>query len=391
MHITVQSSACPLASKKTYALYEGNLPIIPATIFLRHLAVNADLDSDTLSAYAYALKTFFVFLLENHISFWSLKVANIKQFKRFYLNRRNGGGELDIKRQTAQQYLRAVKSLIHYWRGLKDEDPLFLDANAELDGVRRLQQGHGRLLHISWYSRAPSNLWRIKVPPKEKHGKLRYKGLLRELCLRVINALNHTKRDSDIRTMLYYRNRAIWTFLLMTGLRKGELCRIRLEDVNQPAGTVTLKDRTEDSWLGDLKSGPGEIFVTSQNPYWAYLDSWLLEGRWLAEERLKKRGVKDHGLLFTNRNGGPLTQAAVNHLFLQLKETCHLKKDVFLHPHITRHTTATLMLNNGVDMIEVQKFLRHRSISSTEIYARIADPDYRQAMETFWSRCGVLT
>lgn len=390
MHITVQSGICPFTCKVTYALYEGDLPIVPATVFLRHLAVNADLDSNTLSAHAYALKSFFMFLHDNSTSFWKLKTANIKQFKRFYLSERNNDGELVIKRQTAQQYLRAVKHLIHFWRGLRDDDPLFADPNAELDGTRRIQHARGMLLHASWYSRIPNTLWRIKVPPKERHNKQRYKGLSAEACQVVMQVLNSTKHSTDTQTMLYYRNRAIWTFLLMTGLRKGELCRIRLEDINQAAGLVTLKDRPEDSWLGDLKTGPGEIFVATCNPYWKQLDSWLLEGRWIAEEKLKSRRVKDHGLLFCNQDGSPLTQAAVNHLFLQLKEDSKFDNKVPLHPHITRHTTATLMLNKRVDLMEVQKFLRHRSVASTEIYARVTDPNYRHVMEKFWEDCGVL-
>jgi len=196
--------------------------------------------------------------------------------------------------------------------------------------------------------------------------------------------LNRASRRTKMETMLFYRDRAVWTFLLMSGLRKSELCRIRCEDVNAIAGTISLNDRAEDAWLGELKTGPGEIFVTARNPYWKYLDSWLLEGRWIAEEMLRARGLDEHGLLFTNRNGDPLTQAAVDHLFTRLKATCGFSDEARFHPHITRHTVATLMLNIGVALTEIQRFLRHQSALSTELYAKVAAPNYRAAMERFW-------
>jgi site-specific recombinase XerD len=282
-----------------------------------------------------------------------------------------------------------VKGLIKYWRGLQDDDPFFYDRVAEIDGLRKRSHRRGPLLHTSWYSRIPNDLWQVKVPIFETHGKSRYKGLSRDQCRKVMFVLNRAPHRTDIETMLYYRDRAIWTFLLMSCLRKGELVRVRLDDVNPVTGTISLKDRPEDAWLGELKTGPGEVFVTAQNPYWRFLDSWLLEGRWIAEGRLKAQGKEDRGLLFCNRDGGPLTQAAVNHLFSRLKIECNFGPGVFLHPHVTRHTTASMMVNSGVELTEVQKFLRHKSILSTEEYAKVWDSKRRQAMEDFWGHFDV--
>jgi site-specific recombinase XerD len=43
-----------------------------------------------------------------------------------------------------------------------------------------------------------------------------------------------------------------------------------------------------------------------------------------------------------------------------------------------------MMINNGVELSEIQKYLRHKSIQSTEVYAKVWDTKYRQAMENFW-------
>ncbi|MDQ3802807.1 MAG: site-specific integrase [Acidobacteriota bacterium] len=369
-----------------YALYDGESPIIPATVYLRHLGENAGLDPNTILSAAYALKTFFEFLRENETSFWELTPRFIKQFKRFHLTRKDADGRPSIRKKTARLYLTAVKGLVHYWRGLQDDDPFFADAVAELDGRRERKSRRGMLLHSSWNARVPSSTWRVRIPTAEAHDKQRYKGLPRESCLRVMEVLEGGPRGSELETMFYYRDRAVWTFLLMTGLRKGELVRVRWEDVEPHTGVVYLKDRPEDAWLGDLKTGPGEVFVTTTNPYWDFLDEWIMRGRWITESMLKARGEEDHGLLFCNRDGGPLTQAAVDHLFKRLKTACGFGPEVFFSPHITRHTIACVMLNNGVELTEVQRFLRHRSVTSTEIYAEVSTVNLRRAMEGFWAR-----
>jgi integrase/recombinase XerD len=200
----------------------------------------------------------------------------------------------------------------------------------------------------------------------------------------VARALEQAIHHTDVETMLYYRNRAIWKFLLMTLLRKGELVRVRLEDLDPRNGVVHLMDRPEDRWLGDLKTGPADIFVGINNPFWGAVSAWLTDGRWIAEKLLERKGKVDHGMLFCNRDGGPLTQAAVDHLFAVLKKSCKFGRRVNLFPHVTRHTMASLLLDSGVDLTEVQKILRHQSVASTEMYAKVSDPKYREALTAFW-------
>lgn len=383
--ISVQSGVCPVTNRMACALYEGDMPIIPATVYLRHLADNDGLAHNTVLTYAYALKAFFSFLANKGVSFWKLTPGVVKKYKHYQVRRAVEVSNNSIMHQTAQQYVAVVKGLVQYWRGLRDGDPFFSDEASELDGTRRRHRAHGRLLHASWYTRVPNSTWRVRIPASARHQKYRYKGLTREQCERVMEVLNRAKHKTPIETLLYYRDRAIWAFSLMSCLRKGELVRQRLEDANANTGIITIKDRPEDRWLGDLKSGPGEVYVTTQNPFWTYLDSWLLYGRPIAEDILMERGEEDHGLLFCNQDGGPLTQAAVEHLFERLKEECKFGPETAFHHHIARHTMATLLLESGVELTEVQKYLRHRSVQSTQIYAVVTTNAFRRTMDRFWS------
>jgi site-specific recombinase XerD len=382
--IRVESGPCPITNLEAYALYDGDLPVVAATVYLRHLQANVGLAPNTVASYAYSLLPFFDFLNANRQSFWNITQATIKQYRRFYLNERDKDREPRIRRKTARHYLHALKGLVGYWRGFRENDPLFVDQVAETDGVRRRRRRRGALSHLSWYTRVPSELWQVNIPGKERQNKRAHKGLSGDESRLVMSALDRAARRTDIQVMLYYRDRAIYTFLLMSCLRKGELVRVRLEDVVQREGVINLRDRPEDCWLGELKTGPATIFVSAVNPYWQHLNSWLTEGRWIAEKLLRERELDDHGLLFCNRDGGPLTQAAVDHLFTRLKTTCGFKKSKYFSPHVTRHTMATVMLNNGVGLTEVQRHLRHANIASTQIYAEVTNINHRAAMENFW-------
>src|ERR1700755_45601 len=199
MSITVQKGPCVMSGQVVYGLYNGEVPVVPFTIFLRHLEANVALSTNTLSAAAYALKTFFEFLEKNNVPFWRVTQATIKSYKRFYLGRRNARGEYVIKRSTALQYLNVIKQLIGYWRGLREDDPLFIDHVSEIDGVRVRDRRRGALSHISWYSRVPSTLWQIKIPRQQrKPSKKRYKGLSAEQGRKVIDVLNRAEHKTDV-------------------------------------------------------------------------------------------------------------------------------------------------------------------------------------------------
>lgn len=74
----------------------------------------------------------------------------------------------------------------------------------------------------------------------------------------------------------------------------------------------------------------------------------------------------DHKYLLHNRlRNRPVNYSDVNYLFKKLKNELEIKK---LHAHMFRHTYATKLLQNGVDIKTVMDFMGHTNLSTTQRY-----------------------
>lgn len=84
------------------------------------------------------------------------------------------------------------------------------------------------------------------------------------------------------------------------------------------------------------------------------------------------------GALFTNTRApyGAMHVRSVQKIIRKLGDRAGLSGRV--HPHMLRHTFATLALNSGMDITIIQRLLGHGHLSTTEIYAQINQDNVRQ-------------
>jgi len=83
--------------------------------------------------------------------------------------------------------------------------------------------------------------------------------------------------------------------------------------------------------------------------------------------------------LFVSRNRTRLTTRSVENLVQKAVTKAGL--DPKYSPHKLRHTAATLMLDNGVDLRTLQELLGHENLGTTQIYTHISDVNRKVAAE----------
>ncbi|HEX3012934.1 MAG TPA: tyrosine-type recombinase/integrase, partial [Methanobacterium sp.] len=88
----------------------------------------------------------------------------------------------------------------------------------------------------------------------------------------------------------------------------------------------------------------------------------------LIEEYMEKKD-DDSPFLFVNRSGNHLTPRYIQMMIKDHAKAAGIKKRVT--PHILRHSFATHLLKNGVDIRAIQQLLGHANLSTTQIYTSV--------------------
>lgn len=192
-------------------------------------------------------------------------------------------------------------------------------------------------------------------------------------------------RVPDRRTLQGKRDYALLLLMFSTGLRKAEVCSLRVEYVttyrNQSVVDVIGKgekhrrvalNRDVVEAVLDYQKAMKQRFTAEGAP-----DSHIREQTPGAEEKPETLNSKyETNLFFTLGEHGnctiqPLTHKAVDCLLRRVKKVALITKRIT--PHTTRHTFATTLLDKGVDLKTVQELLGHSHIRTTEKYLHTSD------------------
>jgi integrase len=174
----------------------------------------------------------------------------------------------------------------------------------------------------------------------------------------------------DLRRGIGCRDYLILAFCLCLGLRPSEVCRVRRCDLQGSRLTVpaaaTKVRTTHRLLLPEDPQRPGELDPELGRPLKVYL-AWR-GGRSTA--------VADHGPLFVNVTGRPLTPHALHEMCRGLATRAGLgRRQVTIY--VCRHTCAVRALKQSNWDIEfVRRLLRHRDIAMTQRYLRLLDKDF---------------
>ena len=175
-------------------------------------------------------------------------------------------------------------------------------------------------------------------------------------------------RVPDRRTLQGKRDYAILITLLTTGLRKAEICNLKLEDLKTYRNQAVI----------DV-SGKGRKF--RRIPL-------KTETLFAIQDYLKVNGNgidPDHPIFKTLGKHSPceercLTPKAMDCLVRSMARKALIRKKI--HPHVIRHTFPTTLLDKGTDLRTVQALMGYSHIRTTERYLHSTDDHKVEAIQS---------
>jgi site-specific recombinase XerD len=159
----------------------------------------------------------------------------------------------------------------------------------------------------------------------------------------------------------YRRDLAILETIYSCGLRIGELCTLRAEDLNWPEHVVRVRGKGRKERLVPI----GETALQAIENYW----------------RTLKKYPASQDPVFQSKPGGakPLYPRIIQARLKGYLELAGL--DPKLTPHKLRHSYATHLLDAGADLRSVQELLGHAHLVTTQTYTHVSTERLKRAYE----------
>ena len=189
--------------------------------------------------------------------------------------------------------------------------------------------------------------------PKRQHRLPRY------LRVEELRALLDAAQHNRI-TALAFRDYAIIAVLAYTGIRKGELLGLRVDDLDLDRGQITVRGKGAKWRVVPLAAGARDA-----------VSDWL-------EFRPDDCG---HDYLFATGRGNRIHPSRLQRIWESILERSGVRRSGVCI-HTLRHSAATLLLQSGAcDIVQLQQLLGHSRLDTTAIYLHVEPASLRLAME----------
>ncbi len=157
-----------------------------------------------------------------------------------------------------------------------------------------------------------------------------------------------------------FRDKTILEFFYATGIRNFELRKLKIKDIDFENKTIFIKEG----------KGKKDRVVPIIPIAIKYLKKFI------EEVRLKFQRNKKEETVFLTLNGKPFGRQGLCELIQKYGIASNISKPVTAH--VIRHSIATHLLENGMSIRYIQKFLGHESLGTTQRYARVMIKDLRR-------------
>lgn len=151
------------------------------------------------------------------------------------------------------------------------------------------------------------------------------------------------------------RDKALLEVLFSTGLRVSELANLKRDHVNLRTGELAVRGKGDKVRV---------VFLSD------HAKEWL-------KKYLTMRYDEDARVF-------PITARQIQRIVDRYARAAGLVKKV--HPHTLRHSMATDLLQSGADLRSVQAILGHSSVTTTQIYTHVTNPQLKEVHQAFHAR-----
>ena len=248
--------------------------------------------------------------------------------------------DLQQPQQITRPILERYKRYLFYYRKLDGAPLSIASQNVMLTPLRSFFKWLTRENHIL-YNPASE----LEVPKKPKR--------LPRAILQLAD-IEQVLNQTDIETAQGIRDRAIIEVLYSTGMRRMELAKLSIYDIDPRRAIVYIK----------AGKGNRDRVIPIGERALAWLEKYKLEVR---PELVVE---PDTGILFLTDYGAPFRRDQLTSLVKKYLNKAKL--DVVGSCHLFRHACATHMLDNGADIRFIQAMLGHEDLNTTEIYTRVS-------------------
>lgn len=284
--------------------------------FLNYCVVGKNLSSETVKAYSVDLKQFNLFL--NSIRF-NGAIADIdKNILKKYISELSKFSPKTIKRKLAT--LKVFFNYLEFEESIENNP--FRKVKTSVKIPKQLPEVMS-LTEVGSILTAANNNMALQ---KTDSSRYRYREALRDL--------------------------AILELLFATGIRVSELCNLEFSNIRNDFSVIIVKGKGNKERAIPV---PTESVKNVLKQYYSHFSTEIDSARTFFVNRLKK----------------PLSTQSVRFMVKKYAKNAKLKRNIT--PHVFRHSYATLLLEEGLDIRYIQNLLGHSSINTTQIYAHVND------------------
>ena len=156
------------------------------------------------------------------------------------------------------------------------------------------------------------------------------------------------------------RDIAVIELLFSTGLRVSELSHLKQDDM-------------------DLKSKTVRIYGKGARERVLYVENEDVLTTLTKYQSLYQSEITQSGFFFINNWGHRYSEQSIRNMIKKYTKAIYCR--ITITPHMFRHSFATFLLEEDVDIRNIQKFLGHSSIVTTQIYTHISSSTQRNILK----------